>query len=90
MKTELIGMIGAYTVIAFVLAGLAMTLYWEKEAVQRFAVELRAILQGKDAARRRKRLVLIAAAIGVLWSGGMMLLVSANPPAAPPAVEGSP
>lgn len=89
MNTELIGMIGAYTVIAFVLSGLAMTLYWEKEAVQRFSVELRAVLQGKDAARRRKRLILIAAAIGVLWSGGMMFMQSANAPAAPPAVEGS-
>lgn len=90
MNTELIGMIGASTVIALVLSGLAMTLYWEKEAVQRFAVELRAVLQGRDVARRRKRLVLIIVAIGVLWSGGMMLVESANPSATPPASERSP
>jgi hypothetical protein len=90
MNTELIGMIGAYTVIAFVLSGLAMTLYWEKEAVQRFAIELRAVMQGKDAARRRKRLVLIAAAVGVLWSGGMMYMATANAPDDPPATEESP
>jgi len=89
MNTELIGMIGAYTVIAFVLSGLAMTLYWEKEAVQRFGIELRAVLRGKDTARRRKRRVLIAAAICVLCFGGMMLMASANQPAAPPATEGS-
>ena len=62
MVAELMKHAGAMGLVLFVICGLVMTLYWEKEAVHRFGQEFRAVLRGDSPSRRRRRWMLLGTA----------------------------
>ena len=59
----------ANLILLFIACCIGMTLYWERDAIQRLGQELVAIVRGSGADRRRKRALLFGLALATILIG---------------------